>query len=107
MAPISSTCSSATFSRLRSAAALLLLALGTSSATAHASGGEAPGSGKVLLTQEEALALAFPDCSIERRTIYLDDRQRKRVAELAKGEFEPRIVRTYVATREGELVGTA
>lgn len=65
------------------------------------------GSGKVLLTPDEALALAFPGCAIERRTEYLDKAEARRVEELAKLELEGRVVRPYVATKDGKLVGTA
>jgi len=65
------------------------------------------GAGKVLLTPDEALALAFPGCTIERRTEYLDKGEAKRVEGLAKAELEGRVVRPYVATKDGKLVGTA
>jgi len=65
------------------------------------------GPGKVYLTPEEALALAFPGCVVERRTEYLDKAEEKRVEALARAELEARVVRPYVATRDGKLVGTA
>jgi hypothetical protein len=82
-------------------AALALLA-------APAAGRGAP-SAKVFLTQAEALKLAFPECAIERRTVYLDEEERKRAAALAgKGvEVENRVVYVYEARRDGKLVGTA
>lgn len=64
-------------------------------------------SGKVFLTPDEALKLAFPGCTIERRTEYLDKEESKRVETLAKVELEGRVVRPYVATKDGKLVGTA
>lgn len=63
--------------------------------------------GKVYLTPDEALALAFPGCVIERRTEYLDKREEERVEALARAELEGRVVRPYVATKDGKLVGTA
>jgi len=65
------------------------------------------GPGKVYLTPEEALALAFPGCTLERRTEYLDRDEAKRVETLAKGALGARVVRPYVATKDGKLVGTA
>lgn len=65
------------------------------------------GPGKVYLTADEALALAFPDCTIERRTEYLDKREELRVEKLAQAELEGRVVRPYVARKDGQLVGTA
>lgn len=65
------------------------------------------GAGKVFLTPDEALELAFPGCTIERRTEYLDKAEAKRVEALAKVELEGRVVRPYVATKDGKLVGTA
>ena len=67
----------------------------------------ARGGGRVYLTVEEALALAFPGCEVERRSVYLTDEQKERAAELAGVEIERGIVRPYVATRDGALVGTA
>jgi len=64
---------------------------------------------KVFLTQAEALKLAFPDCAVERRTIYLTEEERQHAAELAgKGvEVENRVVYAYEARKDGKLVGTA
>lgn len=68
--------------------------------------GDASG-GKVFLTADEALALAFPGCAIERRTVYLTEAEEERARELAQVPLETRIVRPYVATKDGALVGTA
>jgi hypothetical protein len=65
------------------------------------------GAGKVFLTVEEALALAFPDCEVERTTAFLSEAEARRVEELAKSSLEGRVVRPYVARRKGALVGTA
>lgn len=62
---------------------------------------------KVFLTVEEALELAFPGCEVERTTVALTASQERRVAELAKVSYRGRVARPYVATRAGELVGTA
>ena len=65
------------------------------------------GPGKVYLTVDEALKLAFPECEIERRTEYLSEAEGERAEHLADEELESRIARPYVARRAGELVGTA
>ncbi len=65
------------------------------------------GGGKVYLTVEEALELAFPDCAIERRTVYLTEEQRKVVEALAGFALDDAVVHPYVATRGKELAGTA
>jgi hypothetical protein len=64
--------------------------------------GASDSNGKTFLTVEEALELAFPGCKIERRTEYLDEREGKRVEELAspRAGFARPCVRT-VALREG------
>ena len=63
--------------------------------------------GKVFLTVEEALALAFPECRIERATEYLSPAEAERVATLARSELAGRVVRPYRAYLEDKLVGTA
>jgi hypothetical protein len=72
----------------------------------------APGAAgaKVLLSADEALALAFPGCAIERRTVFLSQAQRARAAELAGTELATARVHPYVATRSetgGATCGTA
>jgi hypothetical protein len=63
--------------------------------------------GKVFLTPDEALALAFPECVVERRTEYLTRDEEKRVESVLHAELDGRVVRPYVATKDGKLVGTA
>jgi electron transport complex protein RnfG len=65
------------------------------------------GAGRIFLKVDEALALAFPECDIERTTVYLTKAQRKRVEELAGTQLSSGIVHPYVATRKGQFVGTA
>lgn len=65
------------------------------------------GSGKVFLTVEEALALAFPECQVERTTEYLSEAEEERIEALAHGELLGRVVRPYIARRAGAVVGTA
>jgi len=65
---------------------------------------------QVLLTQEEALALAFPaQATVERRTAYLDEEQVAEVAERAKpAKVKDRAVVTYyVGLLDGKPVGSA
>ena len=64
--------------------------------------------GKVLLTQEEALRLAFPNAKVEARTAFLTDEQR-RAAKSLSGEDEPpsALVRYYAATKDGHPAGEA
>lgn len=62
---------------------------------------------RVLHTVDEALALAFPGCSIERRTEYLTEEQLARARELAGIEVASALVRPYVATCGGTPGGTA
>lgn len=61
------------------------------------------------LTQDEALALAFPDAELERRTAFLGDAELARAAELAGPDVpvESTVVTHYVARRGGEPVGVA
>ncbi len=68
-----------------------------------------PGSGraKVFLTVDDALALAFPDCQIERLTTFLTDEQLERARELSGEEIEGALVHPYEATCAGEYAGTA
>lgn len=59
------------------------------------------------MTVDEALALAFPECDVERTTAYLDADSRRRVAELADQAFDSGVAFPYVASRDGVHVGTA
>jgi hypothetical protein len=90
-------------------ALLSLLAAPAASGSRPAPAPAPAAAGKVFLTQEEALRLAFPDCAIERRTVYLDEEDRKRAEELAgKGvDVDRRVVYAYVARRAEKVVGTA
>ena len=66
---------------------------------------EAPA--RVLVTVDEALALAFPGAAIERRTVFLTAAQRARAEQLAGAPTASSIVHPYEATRDGRRVGTA
>lgn len=84
---------------MRSAPALLLaaaLALG-----ARAGGAES------LLSLDEALALAFPGCAVERTTVYLTGAEAARAGELAGEPLPSAIVHPYRAARDGAPCGTA
>lgn len=64
--------------------------------------------GKVFMSVDEALELAFPRCEVKRESVYLSDAERKRVATLAGAKaFEQGIVFPYVARKNGVIVGTA
>ncbi|MDT8340691.1 MAG: hypothetical protein RQ751_04190 [Longimicrobiales bacterium] len=85
----------------------LVLVLTLASALAPA-GGAAPLAAQ--LTQQEALALAFPAAdSVERRTAYLDDEALERVRALAGPgvEVPSGVVTYYVASRTGKPLGVA
>lgn len=63
---------------------------------------------RVLLTQTEALAVAFPaPHEVERRTLYLDAAQVGRTAALAGGPVDGRVFPYYVGRREGRATGYA
>lgn len=67
------------------------------------------GSAAGQISQEEALALAFPNMTVERRTAYLDDDQLASARRLAgeRAEVRSAIVTHYVASRNGAPVGAA
>ncbi|HLN57839.1 MAG TPA: FMN-binding protein [Thermoanaerobaculia bacterium] len=67
----------------------------------------APAVAKVFLTQEEALKLAFPAASVERRTAFLTAAESRDVAALSGGPPPSALAVAYVATKEGRLAGTA
>ena len=69
--------------------------------------GALPAAAKVYLSIDEALALAFPGAAIERRTSYLKPEQLAEASALAGQEVESALVVTYVATKDGALVGRA
>lgn len=62
---------------------------------------------RVLITVDEALALAFPNCAVERRTLFLTEEQVSHAAELAGEPPTSALVHRYEATREGEPFATA
>lgn len=59
-------------------------------------------------TADEALELAFPDCTVERETAYLTKEQRRAAEELAGLELDSAVAWIYTARdEEGELAGYA
>jgi hypothetical protein len=62
---------------------------------------------KVFLTVDEALALAFPGCTVEAHTLYLTDIQLARARELAGVEIASAMVRPYLAECDGRAAGAA
>lgn len=75
-----------------------------------ATGVASPTAAQTLLTQEEALALAFPaPATVERRTAYLSAGQLERARALAgdEVEIEQGIVTYYVGREDGEPLGAA
>ena len=69
-----------------------------------------PAAAQTLMTQEEALALAFPgDTVVERRSAYLSSAQLDRARELAGDavDIEQTIVTYYVGRHAGAFAGAA
>jgi hypothetical protein len=62
---------------------------------------------KVLLTANEALALAFPSCQVHRATAFLSKAQQERAAQLAAAPVESALVNPYHAVCNGKAAGTA
>lgn len=82
--------------------------LATATPRAATASSPSPGAGKVFLTLDEALKLAFPECTIERTVVYLTKEQHKEAEKLAALEIDDKIVHPYAARNEkGELVGWA
>lgn len=68
----------------------------------------APATDATFLTKEEALALAFPECTVTKDTVTLTKEELERVCDLADRDQEDRLVLTYVATtKEGQAAGRA
>jgi hypothetical protein len=69
-----------------------------------------PAAAQVFLTQEEALALAFPPpATVERRTAFLNGDQVTRARDLAGAgvEIDQSVVTYYVGLRDGSPLGAA
>lgn len=63
-----------------------------------------PAESKVFLTVDEALALAYPGCEVERTTVFLSEEQLATARAEAEVAIETRLVYPYVA-RCGDSVG--
>jgi len=66
-----------------------------------------PAQGKTFLTTAEALALAFPDCKVERQRHVLDGNKKKLVHRLSGHRPCRSMVFAYQAKKNGKVVGTA
>ena len=63
---------------------------------------------RVYMTQQQALEAAFPaPATVTRRTLYLDEAQRRRAAELARAPVDNRIVAYYEGSVAGKVTGYA
>ena len=63
--------------------------------------------GKVLLTPEEALKLAFPGATITRHTAFLTKAQQEAARKLSGDEEAPSALATYyTGVKDGKLLGT-
>lgn len=62
---------------------------------------------RVLLSQREALDLAFPGSSVERRTAYLTEEEGRRIESLAQARADSRLVAYYVGRSTRGLEGYA
>jgi len=61
----------------------------------------------VLLSVDEALQMAFPDCEVERESVFLTEAEMSAASELAGHPRSRALVVRYVARRGGERFGTA
>lgn len=62
---------------------------------------------KVYFTRDEALKRAFPGAQLERRTLFFDDDDVKRIQDLSKARVESKIFNYYQATAGGRVIGYA
>ena len=61
----------------------------------------------VLLSVDEALRLAFPDCEVERESVFLTEKEMSAASKLAGHPRSRALVVRYVARRGDEPFGTA
>lgn len=78
-------------------AAVALFVLATGAASAQSG----------VVSREEALAEVFPGALIDAGRVYLTDAQAERIADLARGELDTKIIARYVATQGDRVVGRA
>jgi hypothetical protein len=62
---------------------------------------------KVYHTKDEALARALPGAQLERRTIFFNDEDVKRIQDLSKARVESRIFNYYTAKEGNRIIGYA
>src|SRR5262245_41732776 len=75
---------------------------------AAALGAAAPAGAKVFYSQQEALALAFPDAErIEPRNWVLTDEQAERIEALSRSKLDSRLVRAWRGSRGDAILGWA
>jgi Na+-translocating ferredoxin:NAD+ oxidoreductase subunit G len=67
----------------------------------------APGRAQATITQDEALALAFPGLRVERRTAYLDEAQLERARARSGSEITQSVITYYVAQDGARPAGVA
>lgn len=68
----------------------------------------APAAATVFHSQQEALALAFPDAErVDAKTFVLTDDQAERIEALAKGPLETKLVTIHTGIRGSETLGYA
>lgn len=67
----------------------------------------APVHGRVLLSVDEALRLAFPKADVERESIFLTGEELATASDAAGESITRSLLVRYVARRDGALVGTA
>jgi len=67
----------------------------------------APAGAKVLVTVEEALRLAFPDCQVEKETVFLTEAEMAAARESSGESVTRPLAVRYVARLEDRPVGTA
>jgi hypothetical protein len=66
-----------------------------------------PAAARTLMTADEALALAYPGCRVERATVYLTEAQREEAERLSGGEVRRGVVHPYRVRCAGRAAGTA
>ena len=62
---------------------------------------------QIIMTTGQAMKLAFPDCKIQRSTVLLNQSKQTAIEKICGQKIRKSMVFPYVATRKGQLVGTA
>ncbi|MBI2069539.1 MAG: FMN-binding protein [Elusimicrobia bacterium] len=68
---------------------------------------QTPAQARVLLTQDQALAIAFPGARVERRTVFLTKEQMARIEKKAKAKVADEMFAYYVARSTDGILGYA